>query len=84
MTDDDIHAFPSGHAQSPTPSARPSRRSLWPWVLLALLAGALGVGVAVLSLLAMAVVALAPLWLAGLVLWLILRRRPAAAATMRR
>jgi len=52
-------------------------------VLLALLAAALGIGVALLALLTVAAVALAPLWLAGLVLWLIMRRRPAAAATMR-
>ena len=51
-------------------------------VLLALLAAALGIGVAALALLTVAAVALSPLWLVALVLWLMLRRRPRAAATM--
>ena len=52
-------------------------------VLLSLLAAALGIGVALLAVLAVAAVALSPLWLIGLLLWLLLRRRPPAAATMR-
>jgi len=52
-------------------------------VLLALAAAALGIGAALLALLVVTAVALSPLWLAGLALWLILRRRPPAAATMR-
>ncbi len=52
-------------------------------VLLALVAAAVGIGVALLAVLVVAAVALSPLWLLGLALWLILRRRPAAAATMR-
>ena len=52
-------------------------------LLLALLVAALGFGVALLALAAVAAVMLSPLWLVVLALWLILRRRPPAAATMR-
>ena len=52
-------------------------------VLLGLVAAAVGIGAALLALLLAAAVALSPLWLPLLVLWLMLRRRPPAAATMR-
>jgi hypothetical protein len=52
-------------------------------LLLAFVAAALGVGMAVLAVLVVAALALSPLWLVLLMLWLLLRRRPAAAATMR-
>ncbi|HSM23167.1 MAG TPA: hypothetical protein VK876_13285 [Rubrivivax sp.] len=50
--------------------------------VVSLLGAALGLGVALLALLAVAAVLLSPLWLMALVLWLMLRRRPRAAATM--
>ena len=52
-------------------------------VLLALASAALGVGIALLAVLAVAAVALSPLWLPVLLLWLLLRRRDPPAATMR-
>ncbi len=48
-------------------------------VLLGLLAAALGIGVALLAVVGVAAVALSPVWLLALLLWLALRRRPAAA-----
>jgi hypothetical protein len=52
-------------------------------VLLALGAVALGLVTALLAIALAAAVLLSPLWLLGLLLWLALRRRPAAAATVR-
>jgi hypothetical protein len=55
-------------------------------LLLALLATVLGVGLALLVVLGsvglVAALALSPLWLLGLLLWLLLRRRPGSAARM--
>lgn len=51
--------------------------------VVSLLGALLGFGVSLLALLVVAAVALSPLWLVALVLWLVLRRRPRAAATMR-
>ena len=51
-------------------------------LLVALLAAALGLGLALLAVVAVAGVLLSPLWLALLLLWLALRRKSAPAATM--
>ena len=55
-------------------------------LLLALLATVLGVGLALLAVVGsvslVAALALSPLWLLALLLWLLLRRRPGAAARM--
>jgi hypothetical protein len=51
-------------------------------LLLALGAVALGLVTALLAIALAAAVLLSPLWLLGLLLWLALRRRPAAAATV--
>ena len=52
-------------------------------VLLALTCAGLGIGVALLAVLVAAAVALSPLWLVALLLWLLLRRKPSAhKATM--
>ncbi|MDE2080686.1 MAG: hypothetical protein KGI90_04975 [Burkholderiales bacterium] len=48
-------------------------------VLLGLLAAVVGVGVALLATAGVAALLLAPLWLPALLLWLLLRRRPAVA-----
>ena len=55
-------------------------------VLLALLAAAAGLGIALVAVLAVVAVALSPLWLMGVLLWLLIRpgtrRNPSAAARM--
>jgi len=51
-------------------------------LLVGLLAAALGLGVGLLAMLLVAGFALSPLWLILLVLWLLLRRKRAPAATM--
>lgn len=51
-------------------------------VLLALVVTALGVGFVLLAVALVAAVALSPLWLLALLMWLLLRRRTPRAATM--